>query len=77
MTLLHYIGDFIRGLLLQVPLVAARALFLLVLIALLVWVLFMPRQHVTPPSGSTRLSENLKVWAALSLLVQIVIYSLL
>jgi len=78
-TPLHYIGDFLRELLLAVPLPAARALFLAVPIALLIWVLLLPRQDVTASAGEARggWSTNLKVWAALALLVQILIYSVL
>lgn len=80
MSPLHQIGEAIRNLLLGIPLGAARALFLLFLAGLLVWVLTLPRAQTTPPAaqgGKVRLSENLKLWAALSLALQLLIYSLL
>jgi hypothetical protein len=77
MTPLHYIGDFLRGLLLQVPLPVVRVLFLAVPIVLLVWVLRLPRSETTSPEGAGRWDENLKLWACVALAVQIVIYALL
>ena len=79
MTPLHQIGEAIRQALLQIPLGAARALFLLFLAALLAWVLFLPRHQTVRPNaqGNVPLSENLKLWAALSLVLQLIIYSVL
>ena len=76
MTPLHHIGEFCRNLLLQVPLPVVRGLFLLPLIALLIWVLRLPRAETTDPDRPLRLAENLKLWAALALLIQITIYAL-
>ncbi|MEW6306805.1 MAG: hypothetical protein AB1705_25345 [Verrucomicrobiota bacterium] len=67
----------IRNALLHVPLGAARALFLLVLVALLVWVLRLPRGQTSPGEGQVKLSENLKLWTAVTLGIQIAIYALL
>ena len=80
MSPLHQIGEAIRELLLKVPLGAARALFILFLAGLLIWVLTLPRSQTTPPDakrGRVRLSENLKLWAAISLVFQLLIYILL
>lgn len=77
MSPLHHLGDFLRELLLQIPLGLARALFILLMAGLLVWVLTLPRHQVAPPARKVRITENLKVWAATSLLIQIVIYSLM
>ena len=79
MTPLHQIGEAIRQALLQIPLGAARALFLLFLGALLAWVLLLPRNQTIRPNaqGKVPLSENLKLWAALSLVLQLIIYSVL
>ena len=77
MTPLHQFGEALRQLLLQVPLGVARALFLLLLGGLLCWVLTLPRAQTSPSDDPPRLAENLKIWAALSLIVQIAIYSLL
>lgn len=76
MSPLHQLGESIRQLLLQVPLGVARALFILLIAALLVWVLTLPKAQTMPPNREPRLTENLKFWAALSLLIQMVIYSL-
>ena len=77
MSPLHQFGEWIRELLMAVPLGAARALFILLMAGLLVWVLTLPKGQTTPPNRQPRWTENLKVWAALSLLIQILIYSLL
>ena len=77
MSPLHTIGDLFRELLLAVPLWVVRGLFIALPILLLVWVLTLPRQQTTPPGRAPRAGENLKVWAALALLIQICIYSLL
>jgi len=76
MNLLHQIGDLLRGWLLQVPLPAVRGLFLLALISLLLWVLFLPKAMTVPPEGARGWQDNLKIWAGLALLIQILIYSL-
>ena len=77
MTPLHAIGDWIRHILLLIPIGTARGLFVLMLLGLLVWVLCLPK-HVTRRAESvpepTALSEDLKVWAGLALGIQIVIY---
>jgi hypothetical protein len=76
MTPLHHIGDFFRELLLRVPLEAARGVFLVTLVALLLWVLKLPA-HETTDTDAAGNRRNLKPWAVLALLVQIVIYALL
>ncbi|UCD30234.1 MAG: hypothetical protein JSV03_07130 [Planctomycetota bacterium] len=77
MTPLHYIGEYLRELLMSVPLSAVRILFLLVFVALIIWVLTLPRSETTDPSRKYRLAENLKLWGVLALLIQVVIYSVL
>lgn len=76
MTPLHALGDFLRNLLSQVPLWAVRVIFVLLLVVLLVWVLSLPRTEMRPPGGQPRWDANLKLWAAVALLIQIAIYSL-
>ena len=77
MSPLHYLGNFLRELLGQIPLGVARALFVAALAALLLWVLSLPGHQVKPPGPSGPLSENLRIWAAVALLIQITIYLLL
>jgi hypothetical protein len=74
MTPLHGLGDFLRELLLRVPMGMVRGMFLAMFIVLLLWVLSLPREEVTNPERRT---QNLKPWAVLALVVQILIYSLL
>jgi hypothetical protein len=72
MSPLHGIGDFLRELLMRVPLEVVRGMFVAVFIVLLIWVLRLPREEVTNPDRTT---QNLKPWAALALIVQLLIYS--
>ncbi|MCA9263703.1 MAG: hypothetical protein KDA60_07625 [Planctomycetales bacterium] len=74
MTPLHQLGDWIRNLLLGIPMPGVRGLFVGSLIALLVWVWRLPRAAVEPPAGARRWDENLKFGASLALIIQIVIY---
>jgi hypothetical protein len=76
MTPLHQIGNALRELMLAVPLPAVRILFVLVPLLLLAWVLFLPGEHTRPPGRKGKAGENLKIWAALALLIQIAIYAL-
>lgn len=74
MTPLHALGNALRDLLSQIPLSAVRVIFVLLLVVLLIWVLSLPRSETRPP-GEPRWDANLKLWAAIALLIQIAIYS--
>ena len=76
MTPLHAFGNFFRDLFSKVPLGAVRVVFVLLLVALLVWVLRLPRSETTPPDRESRWDENLKLWASVALVIQVLIYSL-
>jgi hypothetical protein len=73
-TPLHQVGDLVRELFLLVPLPVARALFVAVPAAMLIWVWRLPRAETSAPGGTGRWDENLKVWASVALLLQVVIY---
>ena len=75
-TFLHTFGDFVRELMLQIPLPVVRVLFIAIPAILLVWVLRLPRSETTPEKSTGRWGENLKLGAAFALLLQILIYSL-
>ncbi len=77
MTPLHHIGDFFRNALLTIPLPGVRVIFVALQLALLLWVLSLPRSAATPPDGSGGWTSNLKIWASLAVLVQVVVYSIL
>ena len=77
MTPLHQFGDALRTAMLAVPLAAVRGLFLLTLVAVLIWVLRLPASATTPDGGAKRWDENLKVGAAVALLLQITIYTIM
>jgi hypothetical protein len=78
MTPLHWIGDLLRSVLIQIPMPVARALFIAVPGILLIWVLRLPaRQTTNPSSKEQKLSNNLKLWASLALVIQVLIYTFL
>ena len=77
MTVLHDIGQIVREFLLTVPLPVARGVFLTVPTLVLIWVLTLPASETTAPEHEHAWSGNLKVVAAVALLLQIAIYSLL
>ncbi|WP_417392134.1 hypothetical protein [Gimesia sp.] len=75
MTPLHHIGNFVRDLVIQIPMSAVRLLFVGTLVAVFIWVLRLPRETTTA-ENATHWYQNLKVWACLALAIQIVIYSI-
>lgn len=76
MTPLHHIGELFRNLSLAIPLGIVRLIFLALLIGLLIWVCRLPKTETTPPDGSNKPTENLKLWAGIALGTQILIYLL-
>ena len=77
MTPLHWFGDLVRNAMLAVPMGVVRAIFVGLLLALLVWVLRLPKERVRPPEGERAgWSSNLKLWAAIALVLQVLIYLL-
>ena len=75
MTLLHAIGDWLRNTLALLPMGVVRVLFVALPILLIIWVLRLPRAATTPPGVEYRRTENLKLWAVLALLIQVLIYA--
>lgn len=78
MTPLHQFGEFLRQNLGQIPLGAVRILFLATIAAVLVWVLTLPKSEWQPKDRTSICwAENLKLWAALALIFQLLIYAFL
>jgi hypothetical protein len=73
-TPLHQFGELVRRSLQAIPLPTVRILFVASLVALLIWVLRLPRSATCPEGGAKRWDENLKLGAAAALLIQILIY---
>ena len=69
-------GEHLRTLFLQIPLWIARGLFLGVFFMLMVWIVQMPKSATTPRADSPW-HEDLRIWAWLALIVQMLVYSLL
>jgi hypothetical protein len=70
------IGEQLRSAFLQIPMWAARALFLGVFLALMVWVVQLPKSVTTPKSDSAW-HEDLRLWAWLALVLQLLAYAML
>ena len=77
MTPLHRLGESLRYILMEIPLPLVRWLFVATLVAVLVWVIRLPRSVTTPPDGAKRWDENLKYAACFALVLQILIYWML
>lgn len=73
MTPLHHLGDFLRNLLLQIPLGLVKIIFIAVPLLLLIWVMRRPRDQSADPSQSDK-PVDLRPWAALALGFQVLIY---
>ncbi len=82
MSILRTIGTLLRETLLQVPLSLVRFVLVALLLAVLIWVLRLPRVETCPAGDGVDQSQapwwqNLKVWAAAALLIQVAIYWLI
>ena len=75
MTFFHWFGDLLRLQFDQVPLSAARWLLIGVFLVLLFWVVQLPASKVTPGDRQSKWYQDLRIWAWVSLMIQIVIYS--
>ncbi len=75
MTFLHTVGDGLRTALERVPLSTARWLFIGLFLILMFWIVQLPASEATPNDRQSRWYEDLRIWAWLSLMFQIVIYS--
>ncbi len=74
-TLLHRFGDALRDLMIAIPMPVVRGLFVGLLLALLIWVVRLPRERVRPPGDlPAGPASNLKLWAAVALGIQALIY---
>jgi len=74
-TILHQIGEIVRSTLQWIPLNVVRFLFLGLITVVLILVLRLPIAETTPDKpGKSRWDENLKLWAALALVLQLLIY---
>ncbi|MCB1229573.1 MAG: hypothetical protein KDN19_04875 [Verrucomicrobiae bacterium] len=74
-TILHRLGESLRELMVAIPMPVVRGIFVGLLLLLLLWVLRLPRERVRPPAEvATGWSSNLKLWAAVALGIQALIY---
>ena len=73
MTPLHHIGELVRNALSVIPPGALRVLFVALPTVVLIWVLRLPRQATTSEDARV----DLRWIAALALLIQIVIYTII
>jgi len=76
MTLFHWIGDTLRQQLELIPLSTARWLMIGLFLSLMFWIVQLPTDQTNPKDRPVRWSNDLKIWAWLALIFQILIYSL-
>ena len=76
MTLFHWIGDTLRQQLDLIPLSVARWMMIGLFLALMFWIVQLPSTATNPANRSASWSSDLKVWAWLTLLFQVMIYSI-
>ena len=76
MTLLHWIGDTLRQQLDLIPLSTARWLMIGLFLSLMFWIVQLPTDQTNPTDRPAKWSNDLKIWAWLALIFQILIYSL-
>jgi hypothetical protein len=75
-TFLHWTGNALRELLELVPLSMARWVFIGLFLVLMFWILQLPTSEVTPQDRQSRWYEDLRIWAWVSLMCQVLIYSM-
>lgn len=75
MTFFHSIGDLLRSQFERVPLNVARWLMIAVFLAMLFGVIQVPSRKATPAGRQSFWYEDLRIWAWLTLMIQVVIYS--
>ena len=73
--LLRFPGDWLRNLSLLVPLWAAKGLFLLYPIILFIWVVLKDRSEVKGEVQLRKKEVDLRPYAAIALILQVVIYA--
>lgn len=76
MSPFHHLGEFLRGLFLNVPMAGVRVLFLAVFVVVAVWVWRLPAPERQRSATGDRWFEDLRIWALLALSVQFLIYLL-
>ncbi len=74
MTFLHTIGEALRIQLEAVPLSIAKWLMIGVFLLMLFWVIQVSSRKATPADRSSIWFEDLRIWAWLALMIQVVIY---
>lgn len=74
MTFLHTIGDLLRVQLEQVPLNVAKWLMIGLFLVMLFWIIQVPTRKATPADRQSFWYQDLRIWAWLTLMIQVVIY---
>lgn len=74
-SVLRVPGDWLRELVIAVPMSAVRVIFLVYYLVLLVWVMTMRKSEVCGALPGKKKPLNLRFYAALALIIQIVLYA--
>lgn len=75
MTFFHWVGDSLRHQLEQIPLSIVRWFFVALFVILIFWIVQLPSSQTTPGGRQSKWYEDLKIWAWLALIFQVVIYA--
>ncbi len=74
MTPLHHFGQWVRDLLMQIPMPVVRGVVIAFFAGILCWVWSLPRERTVPIDRMPRWDEKLKWVATVALGAQIIIY---
>lgn len=75
-TFLHWIGNALRTQLSYIPLWLAHWFFVGLLLLMMGWIVLIPTEQATPPGRRSQWYEDLRIWAWLALLFQVIVYSI-
>ena len=73
-SILRVPGDWLRDLTVAVPLNAARGLFILYFLVLLIWVITMKKSETSGTVPGKKKPIDLRIYAAAALIVQLILY---
>jgi hypothetical protein len=74
-TFFHSVGDTLRRQFELIPLSVARGIFLAVFVILIFWIVQLPATQTTPSGRQSKWYQDLRIWAWLTLIFQVVIYA--
>lgn len=74
-TFLHWIGDTLRLQLMRIPMWGVRWIFIGFFLILMGWIVQLPARQATPGGLRCEWYEDLRIWAWVALMFQIIVYA--